>query len=383
MKIEQRVSVRFNYNIHFTRDVFAPGNGVLEDEIDGSKPPVVVFVDSGVADAMPGLEERVTKWFSAHARCATLAAPPQRVAGGEHCKNSFDGFTRVADVIRQCRLDRHSYVIIVGGGAVLDTVGFAASVSHRGIRHIRIPTTVLSQCDSGVGVKNGINYYGVKNYFGTFTPPASVINDFEFIRLLDAREWRAGISEAFKVAIIKDRSFFKYLINKARGLANRDEEAMETLITRCARLHAKHIARSEDPFEMGSSRPLDFGHWSAHCLEALTGHRMRHGEAVAIGILIDMTIARNRGLADKAECDMARKGLSDAGFVLWHDMLGRKDEKGIPVIYQGLEEFRQHLGGTLTLIMPDHLGHTRQINSIAPEELARALEEMKTTASGK
>lgn len=377
MKIEQKIAIEYTYDIHFTRDLFAPENNLIEEVLGKGEPRILVFLDSGVSGSWPGLEHRVGEWFDAHPHCGSLVAPVLIVPGGERCKNDFEYHKVIARNMRITKLDRHSQVIIIGGGAVLDAVGFIASITHRGIRSIRVPTTVLSQNDSGIGVKNGINLYGAKNYFGTFTPPYAVINDFDFLKTLAPRDWLSGISEAFKVAIIKDRLFLHELVTMAHRLRNRDEQSMERLIVRCAQLHAEHIATGGDPFEYGSARPLDFGHWSAHYLEVLTGHTLRHGEAVAMGIILDSIIARNRGLIDQAEYGRVSHGLLDCGFSLWHPMLEKRKDDGLLSIYDGLEEFRQHLGGELTLIMPDHLGSQCHINSIAYEEIERGVREMK------
>ncbi|MCF6159106.1 MAG: 3-dehydroquinate synthase [wastewater metagenome] len=377
MKIQQRIRVEFDYKIYFTHDLFNPENIILKEILKNKQSKVLIFLDSGVASSWPDIEYRINAWFDAHPLCARITSSAILLDGGEQCKNDFQSYKEIAYALRMCKLDRHSYVIIIGGGAVLDTVGFIASISQRGIRHIRIPTTVLSQNDSGVGVKNGINFFGVKNYFGTYTPPYAVINDFDFLKTLDIRDWLSGISEAFKVAIIKDRSFLEYLVSSAKDLAGQNIEVMETLIMRCVRLHTDHIITGNDPFENGSSRPLDFGHWSGHYLEIVTDFELRHGEAVAIGIVLDMTIARNRGLVTEDEYDLVYRGLRDCGFTLWHSALEKRNSGEYLCVYYGLEEFRQHLGGKLTLIMPDHLGHSCQINSISYKEIEQAVYEVK------
>ncbi len=241
MKIEQRITVDFSYDIYFTRDVFGPENPILQNIFGHGKPRILVFLDSGVAAAWPGMEHRIGEWFDAHPQSGEMVSPVIIVPGGEQCKNDFEYLKVIARNMRITKLDRHSYVLIVGGGAVLDAVGFIASITHRGIRHIRIPTTVLSQNDSGVGVKNGVNLFDAKNYFGTFSPAYGVVNDLNFLRTLKLRDWRAGISEAFKVAIIKDRSFLLELVNKAKKLSERNEGAMEILIRRCAQLYRKKL----------------------------------------------------------------------------------------------------------------------------------------------
>lgn len=377
MRIDQRIKVEFQYMIHFTHDIFDPGNNVLGEVLREEHSKVIIFLDSGVVSSWPDIQHSMKRWFDAHPRYADIIFPSIIVNGGERCKNDFPCQKEIANALRINGLDRHSYVIIIGGGAVLDAVGFITSISQRGIRHIRIPTTVLSQNDSGVGVKNGVNFFGVKNYFGTFTPPYAVINDFDFLKTLNMRDWLSGVSEAFKVAIIKDRSFLEYLACNAKALFMRNEKVMEELIFRCVRLHTDHIAFGNDPFENGSSRPLDFGHWSGHYLEAMTGYELRHGEAVAIGIVLDITIAKNRGLISQGEYNLVFRSLNDCGFRLWHPFLEKRSNGKSLDIYNGLEEFRQHLGGKLTLIMPEHLGSSCQIHSISHDEVERAVEEMK------
>src|SRR5690606_30287435 len=112
-----------------------------------------------------------------------------------------------------------------------------AAISHRGVRHIRIPTTVLAQNDSGIGVKNSVNYRGKKNFLGTFVPPVAVINDRVFLRTLEIRDWRSGMAEAVKVALIKDLEFFEWIEANTEALSARSEEEMTQLILKCADLH--------------------------------------------------------------------------------------------------------------------------------------------------
>ena len=187
-------------------------------------------------------------------------------------------------------------MIAVGGGAVLDAVGLVAATTHRGVRLIRVPTTVLAQDDSGVGVKNGVNLYGVKNFCGTFAPPFAVLNDLDLLTPLAERDKIAGMAEAVKVALIRDGDFFAWLERHADDLITFQRPALAAMIRRCAELHMRQIAHGGDPFETGSARPLDYGHWSAHKLESLTKHHLRHGEAVAIGIALDARYSVLAGL---------------------------------------------------------------------------------------
>jgi len=376
MRIEQKIKVEFNYNIYFTHDVFNPQNTTLKKLMKEKRAKIMVFIDSNVHSCWPDIKDRIHQWFDTYPDAGTIVKPIAIVKGGEECKTNFKYFKIISQFIKDSKLDRNSFIIIIGGGAVLDAVGFVASITYRGIPHIRIPTTVLSQCDSGIGVKNAINFYNEKNYFGTFMPPYGVINDFNFLKTLKTRYWIAGISEAFKVAIIKDNSFLNFLISNTEKLKKREQRTMGKIIYYSAKLHAEHISKGNDPFEK-TSKPLDFGHWAAHYIESKSKYRINHGEAVAVGIILDMTIAKNRGLINKNEYEMVYNALKNFGFKLWYDSLLNKGKNKFLEIYDGLEEFRRHLGGKLTLIMPDGLGNRCEISDISHREIVSALLEMK------
>src|SRR5262249_722949 len=169
-----------------------------------------------------------------HEAMLSLVCPPLIITGGENAKNDPLHVTTIHEAIHRYSICRHSYVIVVGGGALIDIVGYAAATAHRGVRLIRVPTTVLSQNDSGVGVKNSVNAFGKKNFIGTFAPPVAVLNDAHFLTTLSARDWCSGISEAIKVALLKDVEFFDFLEEKAGQLVERDMQTMSWLIYRCA-----------------------------------------------------------------------------------------------------------------------------------------------------
>ena len=264
---------------------------------------------------------------------------------------------------------RQSFVIAIGGGSVLDMVGFGASLVHRGVRLVRMPTTVLAQNDAGVGVKNGMNEHGMKNFLGTFAPPFAVINDFAFLSTLPGAHWTGGIAEAFKVALIKDREFFDFLCSNASAFARRQLGPMEELIRRCAMLHLDHIAKNGDPFEMGTARPLDFGHWSAHKLETLSEYRITHGEAVAAGIALDSHYAMKRGLISRADLSRILKALLDCGLSIWYPEMSERDGDGQLAILQGLRDFQEHLGGALTVTLPDSIGKKCEVHHVNVDDI--------------
>jgi 3-dehydroquinate synthase len=267
-------------------------------------------------------------------------------------------------------------VIAIGGGALLDMAGFAAATSHRGVRLIRLPTTVLAQNDSGVGVKNSLNLFGKKNFIGTFTPPFAVINDFDFLDSLPDRDWCSGVAEAVKVGLIKDASFFEYVESVASALASRDRGVMERVIYRCAELHLQHIAGS-DPFETGSSRPLDFGHWAAHKLEQLTNHRLRHGEAVSVGIALDTTYSHLRGMLSKQEWLRVMNVLMELDLPLYVPELEAGDEFESGSLLSGLSEFREHLGGELTIMLLEGIGRGIEVHEMDRDTIRRSVASLR------
>jgi 3-dehydroquinate synthase len=282
----------------------------------------------------------------------------------------------------ELNIDRHAFVVGIGGGAFLDMIGFVAATTHRGIRHIRVPTTVLGQNDSGVGVKNGINAFGMKNLLGSFAPPFAVLNDADFLRTLHPRDKIAGIAEAVKVSLIRDGLFFEWLEGNAEALRECAPAAMARMIRRCAELHMRQIAHGGDPFETGSARPLDYCHWSAHKLEALTAHELRHGEAVAIGLALDTRYSVQIGMLAPGGEERVYKLLKCLGFYLWHPAMETRDEQGRLIILRGIEEFREHLGGELTITLLLDIGRGEEVHTMDNNEILHAMAWLRRKETG-
>lgn len=385
--IRQNVRVDFHYPVHFTSGVFAPGNHLLRDLLAGraadARPPrVLCVIDQGVVAHQPDLPEAIAAWFRATDGALDLVAPPLIVPGGEAVKNDPAQVTAIQHAIHEYGIDRHSYVLAVGGGAVLDMAGYAAATAHRGVRLVRLPTTVLSQNDSGIGVKNSVNAFGKKNFLGAFAPPFAVINDAAFLTTLSDRDWRAGIAEAIKVALLKDPAFFAYLEEQATALAAREMAAMAWLIVRCAQLHLEHIATSGDPFELGSSRPLDFGHWAAHKLEQLSNYELRHGEAVAIGLALDSTYAYLAGLLPVVAWRRILDLIAAMGLPLSAPELALPALDGRLAVLAGLEEFREHLGGQLTIMLLEGIGRGREVHEMDEARILASIALLQSQAEG-
>ncbi|MEW5734716.1 MAG: 3-dehydroquinate synthase [Thermodesulfobacteriota bacterium] len=361
-------AVSFRYPVDFTRDAFDPENQILVSACNACGEPgpfnILFFLDSGVADKHPTLPERINAYCAARPDVFTRAGDIVIVPGGEQIKQDRKHLFSAIEKMATARLCRHSFVAVVGGGSVLDVVGLAASLVHRGLRLIRLPSTVLAQSDAGVGVKNGMDDQGMKNFLGVFAPPFAVINDFTLLSTLDDENWVGGLSEAFKVAIIKDHDFFSWLSRNAEGLGRRDMIAMEEAVHRTAVLHLRHIAGGGDPFEFGTARPLDFGHWSAHRLETLSGYSIGHGQAVSMGIALDTVYAQKKGLIRESERDQILAALSRTGLPVYCGLMARREPTGELSLCRGLRDFQEHLGGELCITLPRGIGDKVEVHEM-------------------
>ena len=344
----------------------------------GENVRAMVFLDAGMSATFPDIAARIVRWFETRSDRFRLAAPPITVPGGEAVKNDFHQLENVWSAINAAGMCRHSYIIAVGGGAVLDMVGFAAATAHRGIPHVRVPTTSLSQGDGGVGVKNGVNYFGKKNWLGAFGVPHAIVNDFLFLHALPVRARRCGLIEAVKVALIRDAAFFEFIAERVDALARFEREPFEAVIRESARQHMEHIATAGDPFERGSARPLDFGHWAAHKLEQLSDFRVSHGEAVAVGIAMDVIYARRIGLLPEAIAERVLSVIQRLGFELYAPVKEIRNPTGRQDMLDGLEEFREHLGGRLSIPMIRRPGDRLEVHEIDGSVVKAAFDELRS-----
>ncbi len=371
--------ISYQFPVIFSEQIFSPANPTLLELLHphsaAAATKILLFADASVLQANPDLSRDIQRYFAFYQQELVLLAEPVALVSGEQVKQQT-----VLDQLYQQLLhhgiDRHSWVLALGGGATLDTVGYACATFHRGIRLARIPTTVLAQNDAGVGVKNGINAFGHKNLLGSFCPPHAVINDFSLLKFLPQRDRIAGLAEAVKVAAIKDAEFFCWLEQHQQELRLFAPQASKYAIYRCAQLHLEKITQGGDPFERGNGRPLDYGHWSAHKLENLSHYRVRHGEAVAIGMVLDALYAVRLGWLSQREALRLIQLLKQLGFSLWQPELALTDAQGTPLILAGLEEFRQHLGGELSIPLLTHLGAYQNVSEIQLPLMQQALAQL-------
>ena len=378
-------SIPFVNRLRFTRDILGADEGVLLDllEPSGDLPPRVQFwVDESIAQAQPDMRHRLRAFVMRHEGRITPTGNIQILPGGETVKNDIHLLERMLKVFHAANLDRRSYIVVIGGGAVLDAVGFAAAIAHRGIRLIRVPTTTLAQADSGVGVKNSVNLFHKKNWLGTFAVPWGIINDSALLSTLPDRDFVCGFSETVKVTLLKDASLFNELCNVATRIRERDMTAAEPMIRVSAELHRAHITRGGDPFEALEARPLDYGHWSAHKLEVMSDFQLKHGEAVAIGVAVDTVYSSLMFGLPKSDVTRVLQCLDQLGLVLDHPVL-----HDTATLFAGLEEFRQHLGGRLTLTMLEEVGRPLEVHTVDYAKMGEAIAQVaafaKTQQSGR
>ena len=368
--------VDWRHVLRFTDGAMDPRNPVLANVLADAterafERRMIAVIDQGVTDTNRNLKHDLTRYLKTHAHAVPLLMDLIDAPGGEPAKQGDELVTRILESIDRNGICRKSVVLVIGGGAVLDAAGYAATIAHRGVRLVRMPTTVLGQCDSGVGVKNGINRFGKKNFMGAFSPPNGVVCDQRLLRSLSEEDWCSGFSEIVKIALLQDPALFEQLEERASAVVDRDLEMAMPLIARSAQLHLRHITEGGDPFELKEARPLDFGHWSAHKLEQLSDFQLRHGHAVSIGIALDMVYAQRIGLVEAPLVDRTLRLLLDLGLPITCSQL-----RDVNCLLKGLEEFREHLGGQLTITMVRGLARPVDLHEIDHATMTEAISEL-------
>ena len=379
--MDMSFSVPYRHRVWFCENVFQLSLEVLRDCFDSSKAgdadqpegaKVQIWIDDAVAETNADFVESLEQWVKSEVNLK-LTRPPEVLTGGEACKNDPSVVQKLLAAINDDQLDRRSHIVVVGGGAVLDVVGYAAAVSHRGIRLIRFPSTTLAQADSGVGVKNAVNEFGKKNWKGTFAVPWAVINDYALLKSLPDSTFASGFSEAVKVSLLKSPESFEYLFQNAEAIRARDETITSQAIRESATHHLRHIVDGGDPFEVMEARPLDFGHWLAHKIEAISDYSVSHGDAVSIGLGVDVFYSVEKLGLDSRCADRVIDCLQRLGLPVWDPIL----DSHLSELLSGLEEFRQHLGGRLTVTMLEDVGRPVNVHEIDHGAMKKAINRLR------
>ncbi|MDB9741607.1 3-dehydroquinate synthase [Akkermansiaceae bacterium] len=369
---DYKITLNYTHQVRFTKGAFSPDNSTLKDVLTTNGfAKVLVFIEQEVAKVFPELESQVNRYFEDLEGFQSVAV--RILVGGEECKRNEDVLRTAWKAVEEEKIDRHSYIFAIGGGAFLDVIGFAATTAHRGCRFVRFPTTTLSQDDSGVGVKNGINAFGKKNWIGAFAIPFAVINDFEFLYTQSEHICRSGLVEAIKVSLVRDPEFFSWIESNVDGLLKLTPAVLEEAVERSAIQHADHIAEGGDPYELGSSRPLDYGHWAAHKLEQLSDFALSHADAVAVGLALDTLYSWKIGWISEEQAMRVVHLLQKLKMPTYNEGFDLTDSKGSRLVFAGIEEFREHLGGQLTVMMLEGLGKGKDVHELDTELLEKCI----------
>ena len=229
---------------------------------------------------------------------------------GEISKNITTAVAIIEAMEKAC-LGRDTVVVALGGGTVGDMAGFAAAIFKRGVPVVQIPTTTLAQADSAVGGKTGVDSSVSKNAFGAFWHPAAVYIDVATLRTLDDRQYRAGLVESVKHALIADSAYFDFLEDRLDAILAREPEVLEAIAERNCRIKGSVV--EADPHERNQRRMLNYGHTIGHAAESASDYELLHGEAIAIGIIAAGLIETEMGLAEPGRLDRVRRILEKLG----------------------------------------------------------------------
>ncbi len=275
------------------------------------------------------------------------------IPDGERAK-SIRWLSKILDELVANRFERQDCLLALGGGVVGDAAGFAASVYLRGIPFVQVPTTLVSQVDSSVGGKTGVNHPLGKNLIGAFYQPKFVGIDPLSLRSLPAREWVAGLAEVIKYGVIADRAFFEYLEKNLEGLRTQDQDVVSRVIQRCCEIKAEVVA--EDERESGRRRILNYGHTVGHVLEALGKYRKWiHGEAVGIGMAQEASIGNFLGMCGKGVVDRQQALIQEVGLPI--DL----PEMTFSDLWDGMLHDKKVQKGNIHCVIPQRIGKVQVI----------------------
>lgn len=283
------------------------------------------------------------------------------VGTGETIK-TLQSVDRLYSQLIELGADRHTFILAIGGGIVTDIAGFVASTYMRGLEFGFVPTTLLSQVDASVGGKNGVNVGGFKNMVGTFSQPQFVLIDTSLLSTLSDREFRAGVSEMIKGAIIGDMQLFESLERLSFEELRGDKTLAERFVVSAVRVKAKIV--EGDECERGERRKLNFGHSVAHAIESSSG-AMNHGEAVAVGVVAAAEIALGLGLLSECDFHRIKSIYIRYGFNLTSPVSRRK-------IVEAMAKDKKNEGAVLHFVLPEGIGRCK-VEPMSIEQLSALL----------
>ncbi len=288
------------------------------------------------------------------------------IPDGEEYKSLLWAENILTELLK-ARLDRGSVLVALGGGVVGDIAGFAASLYMRGIRFVQVPTTLLSQVDSSVGGKTGVNHPLGKNMIGTFWQPSLVWIDVDTLRSLPKRELLAGLSEVIKYGVIWDANFFDYVSDTRERILTLDVETLTHIITRSCEIKAEVVSRDER--EAGLRSVLNYGHTIGHAIESTTGYgKYLHGEAISIGMHLEAKLSHSIGILDEGEISRI-KSIMDA-YGLPVELPGDVDAQDM---LKAMALDKKVLAGKLRFTLPERVGAVKLLVEVEREKVLEVL----------
>ena len=283
---------------------------------------------------------------------------------GEENKN----ISTISDICKAClenKLDRKSMIVALGGGVVGDMAGFAAAIYMRGIDFVQVPTTLLSQSDSSVGGKTGIDFCGSKNILGAFLQPKHVYINVSAVKTLPEREIISGLGEVIKHGIIRDKDFYEFLKENTKEIKNLNDKFLMTMCkTNCA---IKASVVEADEKEKGERAHLNFGHTIGHAVESASDFKLTHGECVALGMIGAFYIAVKRGYISSAELDTFTTLLTDYGFKI------KTEISDIERILDIMRTDKKSDSGIIKFVLPTEIGKVTIFNDVTDDEIISAI----------
>ena len=356
-----------SYDILIGSGVIKRAGGEISTRIKGRKAAIVTDENVG-AIYLEGLMDSLE---ADGIDATSLILPP-----GEKTK-SFDNLTRVCDVLLEARIERNDTVIALGGGVIGDLTGFAAGIVRRGVRFVQIPTSLLSQVDSSVGGKTGINARQGKNLIGVFNQPDLVLVDTDVLETLSQRELRAGYAEVAKYGLIDNPEFFSWLETNWRDVFAGGAARVEAIATSC---QAKANVVAADERENGRRALLNLGHTFGHALEAATGYdsrRLVHGEGVSIGMVLAHQFSSRLNLASPDDAARVEAHLKAVGLpTRMNDIEGELPPPDM--LMEAIAQDKKVKGGQLTFILTRGLGQSFVADDVPASEVYRFIEETRT-----
>jgi 3-dehydroquinate synthase len=269
------------------------------------------------------------------------------VPDGEAYK-SLDIAGRLYTELTECFAERSTPILALGGGVIGDLAGFVASTYMRGVPFIQIPTTLLAQVDSSIGGKVAVDHGKLKNKIGTFYQPRIVISDTATLKTLPQKEFANGMAEVIKSAVIRDNAFFTFIKQNLHKIINQDNNVMEEVVSRSANIKASIVAQDET--DAGLRNILNFGHTIGHAIEVVSNLEIAHGQAVAIGMIIEAKIALKMGIFKDDELTAMENLVGDVGLPTQMPAIDRD------LILQVIKHDKKILNGKIRFALPHSIG---------------------------